>query len=50
MVHETKEHDIEELDALVLASKELGNDYEAMEPDTGSEVQCHNLLATALLS
>jgi hypothetical protein len=45
MVHETKE-----LDALVLASRELGNDSEAMEPDTGSEVQCHNLLVTALLS
>jgi hypothetical protein len=34
MVHETKE-----LDASVLASRELGNDSEAMEPDTGSEVQ-----------
>jgi hypothetical protein len=45
MVHETKE-----LDALVLASMELGNDSDAMELDTGSKVLCHNLLATALLS
>jgi hypothetical protein len=29
---------------------ELGNDPDAMEPDTGSEVLCHNLLAKALLS
>jgi hypothetical protein len=49
-VHETKELDIEEPDALVLASMELGNDPDAMEPDTGSEVLCHNLLAKALLS
>jgi hypothetical protein len=48
MVHETKELDIEELDALVLASMELGNDSDATELDTGSEVMCHNLLATAL--
>jgi hypothetical protein len=49
MVHETKELDIEELDSLVLASMELRNDSDAMEPDTGSEVLCHNLLATKLL-
>jgi hypothetical protein len=48
--HETKELDIEEPNALVLASVELGNDPDAMEPDTGSEVLCHNLLAKALLS
>jgi hypothetical protein len=40
--HETKEFDIEELDAFVLASMELGNDPDAMEPDIGSEVLCHN--------
>ena len=34
--------DIEELDALVLVSMELGNDPDAMEPDIGSEVLCHN--------
>jgi hypothetical protein len=39
--HETKELDIKEPDALVLAS---------MEPDTGSKVLCHNLLAKELLS
>jgi hypothetical protein len=50
VVHETKELDIEEPDSLVLASMELGNDPDAMEPDTGSEVLCHNLLAKALLS
>jgi hypothetical protein len=49
-VHETKELDIEEPDALVLASMELGNDPDAMEPDTGSEVLCHNFLSKALLS
>jgi len=48
--HETKELDIEEPDALVLASMELGNDPDAMEPDTGSEVLCHNLLAQELHS
>jgi hypothetical protein len=50
MVHETKELDIEELDALVLASMELCNDSDAMEPDIRSEVLCHNLLATTLFS
>lgn len=48
--HQTKELDVEEPDALVLASMELGNDPDAMEPKTGSEVLCHNLLAKALLS
>jgi hypothetical protein len=46
----TKELDIEEPDALVLASMELGNDLNAMEPNTRSEGLCHNLLATTLLS
>jgi hypothetical protein len=36
VVHETKELDIEEPDALVLASMELGNDPDAVEPDTAS--------------
>jgi hypothetical protein len=48
--HETKKLDIEEPDALVLSSIELGNDLDAMEPDTGSKVLCHNLFAKALLS
>jgi hypothetical protein len=43
-------HETKELDALVLASMELGNDPDAMELDTGSEVLCHNLLAKTLLS
>jgi hypothetical protein len=38
--HETKELDIEEPDALVLASMELGNDPNAMEPDTHSNWSC----------
>jgi hypothetical protein len=37
-VHETKGFDIEELDALVLASMELGKVPNAMESDAGSEV------------
>jgi hypothetical protein len=37
-VHETKELDIEELDALVLASMELGKVPNTMESDAGSEV------------
>jgi hypothetical protein len=37
-VHETKELDIEELDALVLVSMELGKVPDTMEFDTGSEV------------
>jgi hypothetical protein len=49
-VHVTKELDIEGSDAWMLASMELGNDPDAMEPDTRSEVLCHNLLAKALLS
>jgi hypothetical protein len=48
--HETKKLDIEEPDALVLSSIEIGNDLDAMEPDTGSKVLCHNLFAKALLS
>jgi hypothetical protein len=50
MVHETKELDIKGSDAWMLASMELGNDPDAMEPDTGSEVLYHNLLAKALFS
>jgi hypothetical protein len=41
LVHVTKELDVEGSDALVLAS---------MEPETRSEVLCHNLLAKALHS
>jgi hypothetical protein len=55
-VHETKRFDIEELDALVLASMELGKELDAlvlasmelgkepdtMESDAGSEVKCHD--------
>jgi hypothetical protein len=37
-VHETKELHIEELDALVLASIELGKVPDTMESDPGSEV------------
>lgn len=37
-VHETKELDIEELDALVLASMELGKVPDTMEFDAESEV------------
>jgi hypothetical protein len=37
-VHETKGLDIEELDALVLASMELGKVPYTMEFDVGSEV------------
>jgi hypothetical protein len=37
-VHETKGLDIEELDALVLASMKLGKEPDTMEFDTGSEV------------
>jgi hypothetical protein len=40
--HETKEFDIEELDAFVFASMELGNDPDSMEPDIGPKVLCHN--------
>jgi hypothetical protein len=50
MVHEAKGLDIEGPDALVLDSMELDNDLDAMEPNTGSEVLCHNLLAWAFLS
>jgi hypothetical protein len=42
--------DVEEPDAWMLASMELDNDLDAMEPNTGSEVLCHNLLAWAFLS
>jgi hypothetical protein len=42
--------DVEEPDAWTLASMELDNDPNSMDPDTGSEVLCHNLLAWALLS
>jgi hypothetical protein len=49
-VHVTKELDIEGSNAWMLASMELDNDPDAMEPDTGSEVLCHNLLAKALPS
>jgi hypothetical protein len=44
--HETKELDIEELDALVLDSME----HDTMEFAVGIEVLCHNLLVWALLS
>jgi len=37
-VHETKGLDIEELDALVLASMELGKVPDTIESDVGSEV------------
>jgi hypothetical protein len=37
-VHETKELDIEELDALVLASMELGKVPNTSDSDAGSEV------------
>jgi hypothetical protein len=37
-VHETKGLDIEELDALVLASLELGKEPDTMDSDAGSEV------------
>jgi hypothetical protein len=37
-VHETKGLDIEELDALVLASWKLGKVPDTMESDAGSEV------------
>jgi hypothetical protein len=37
-VHETKELDIEELDALVLASMELDKELDTMESDVGSDV------------
>jgi hypothetical protein len=37
-VHETKGLDIEELDALVLASLGLGKEPDTMESDAGSEV------------
>jgi hypothetical protein len=37
-VHETKGLDIEELDALVLASMELGNEPDTMEFDAGQKV------------
>jgi hypothetical protein len=46
VVHETKELDIEELDALVLDDKEP----DTMEYDAGPEVLCHNLLVWALPS
>jgi hypothetical protein len=50
VVHETKELDIKGSDACMLASMELRNDPDAMEPDNGSEVLCHSLLAKVLLS
>jgi hypothetical protein len=37
-VHETKELDIEELEALVVASMELGKEPDTMESNPGSEV------------
>jgi hypothetical protein len=37
-MHETKGLDIEELDVLVLASRELGKVPDTMEFDAGSEV------------
>jgi hypothetical protein len=37
-VHETKELDIEELDALVLASMELGKVPDTLKSDAESEV------------
>jgi hypothetical protein len=37
-MHETKGLDIEDLDALALASMELGKEPDTMEPDAGSEV------------
>jgi hypothetical protein len=37
-MHETKELDIEELDALVLASIKLGKEPDTMESDARSEV------------
>jgi hypothetical protein len=37
-VHESKELDIEELNALVLVSIELGKVPDTMESDSGSEV------------
>jgi hypothetical protein len=37
-VHESKELDIEELEALVLASMELGKEPDTMESDDGSKV------------
>jgi hypothetical protein len=41
-VHETKGFDIEELDALVLDSRELDKVPDTMESDAGSEVLCHD--------
>jgi hypothetical protein len=37
-MHETKGLDIEDLDALVLASMELGKEPDTMESNAGSEV------------
>jgi hypothetical protein len=37
-VHKTKGLDIEELNALVLASMELGKEPDTIESDAGSEV------------
>lgn len=45
VVHETKELDIEEPNALVLDKK-----TDTMESDAGSEVLCHNFLVWAFLS
>ncbi len=44
VVHETKGLDIEGPDAWMLAFMELGNDPDAIEPDTGLEVLCRNFL------
>jgi hypothetical protein len=50
VVHDAKDLDIEELDALVLDSMEPDKEPDAMESDTEPEVLCRNLLVWALLS
>jgi hypothetical protein len=50
VVHDAKDLDIEEPDALVLDSMKLNKELDAMESDTEPEVLCCNLLVWAHLS